>query len=119
MEQHVKIIAILWIISGILGLFFALMIFAILFGITFIPDIGYEAIAILRIVAVWGSIFFAILAAPDVIGGIGLMKKKEWARILILILSFFNLLWFPLGTALSVYSFVILIKEETIKLFKP
>ncbi len=118
MEQHVKIISILWIISGILGLFMAFMIFGVLFGITFIPDIEYDAVVILRIIAVWGSMFFAVLAAPDIIGGIGLMKKKEWARILVLVLSFFNLLWFPLGTALGVYSIVILIREDTVKLFK-
>ena len=35
-----------------------------------------------------------------------------------LIVSFFSLLNFPLGTALGIYSFVILIKEETTQLFK-
>ncbi len=119
MEQHIKIISVLWIVSGILGLFFAFIIFGILFGITFIPDLGYEASVILRIIAIWGSIFFAVLAVPDIIGGIGLAKKKEWARILILVLSFFNFFWIPLGTALSIYSFVVLIKAETVKLFKP
>jgi hypothetical protein len=45
------------------------------------------------------------------------MKKHEWARILILVVSFFHLLSFPFGTALAVYSFVILLKDETVKLF--
>lgn len=30
---------------------------------------------------------------------------------------FFHLMSFPLGTALGVYSFVILLNEETVKLF--
>jgi len=37
---------------------------------------------------------------------------------LTLIVAFLSILNFPLGTALAIYSFVILIKEETIQLFK-
>ena len=45
------------------------------------------------------------------------MRRQEWGRILVLVVSFFHLMSFPLGTALGVYSFVILLKEETVKLF--
>lgn len=118
METHVNVIAILWIISGVFGLFFAFMIFAVLFGVSFIPDIDYEAIVILRILGLWGSIFFAILSAPELIGGIGLMKKQEWGRILILVVSFLNLIFFPFWTILGIYSIIILFKEETARLFR-
>jgi hypothetical protein len=46
------------------------------------------------------------------------MKKKEWGRILVLIVAFLSILSLPLGTALAIYSFVILVKDETIQLFK-
>jgi hypothetical protein len=36
---------------------------------------------------------------------------------MVLIVSFFNLLNIPLGTALGVYSFIILLKDETVQLF--
>jgi len=88
-----------------------------LWGITFIPNIGYEASYILRLIATWVSIFLAVFSAPEIIGGIGLLKRKEWGRILVLVVSFFNLVNFPLGTALGVYSFIILLKEETVRLF--
>jgi hypothetical protein len=46
------------------------------------------------------------------------LKGKEWGRILVLILSFLNVLNMPMGTALSIYSFIILIKEDSIKYFQ-
>jgi hypothetical protein len=119
MEKHVDIISILWIVSGSLGILLAIFFFWLLWGITFIPNIGYEASYILRLVATWISIFLAVFSVPEVIGGIGLLKRKEWGRILILVVSFFNLINFPLGTALGVYSFIILLKEETVGLFNP
>jgi len=117
MDKHVDIISILWIVSGSLGILLAIFLFWLLWGITFIPNIGYEATYILRLVATWASIFLAVFSAPEIIGGIGLLKRKEWGRILVLVVSFFNLVNFPLGTALGIYSIIILMKEETVKLF--
>lgn len=119
MDRHVQLISILWIVYGILGLLFAFFVFLLLFGISFIPDMGDIAPGVLRIVAWVSSLFFTAVSLPQVIGGIGLMKHREWGRILILVVAFFHLLAFPLGTALAVYSFVILLKEETARLFKP
>jgi len=117
MDKHVDIISILWIVSGSLGILLAIFIFWLLWGITFIPNIGYEASYILRMIATWVSIFLAVFSAPEIIGGIGLLRRKEWGRILVLVVSFFNIINFPLGTALGVYSFIILLKEETVRLF--
>jgi len=118
MENHIKIIGILWIVSGALGLIFAFIIFGVLFGISYIPDVGIEASIILRSIGGGVSLFLAIFSIPEIIGGLWLMKKKEWARILILLFAFLNLLNFPLGTALGVYSIVVLFNTEAIKLFK-
>ena len=118
MEKHIKIVSVLWIVSGALGLIWAFFIFWILFGISFLPDIGYEAPIILRTVAIWMTAFIAVLSIPDIIAGAALLKRKEWGRLLTLALAFFNLLCFPFGTALGIYSLVILFNDETIKLFK-
>jgi len=118
MGKHINVISILWIVYGGMGLLWAFILFWILFGIAFIPDIGYEAAYILRGAGIFVSVFIGIFSVPEVIAGIGLLKMKEWARILALILCFFNLIAFPLGTALSVYTFVILVKDESIQLFQ-
>lgn len=119
MDKHVQLIGILWIVYGIMGLLFAFFVFLVLFGVSFIPDMGNIAPGILRLIAWIASLFFLALAVPQIIAGMGLVKRKEWGRILTLIVSFFHLISFPLGTALGVYSFVILLKPETIRLFNP
>jgi hypothetical protein len=119
MDKHVQLIGLLWIVYGIVGLLFAFFVFLLLFGVSFIPDMGHIAPGILRIIAWISSLFFMALAIPQIIAGMGLIKRKEWGRILTLIVSFFHLLSFPLGTALGVYSFVILLKPEAVRLFNP
>jgi hypothetical protein len=118
MDKHVNIISILWIIMGAIGIFGGLVAFGVLFGVSFIPDMEHEVPFILRTLAVGVGLIISVLAIPKIIAGIGLMKQREWARILTLILSFFSLLNFPLGTALAIYSFIILTKNETIELFR-
>jgi len=118
MEKHIDVIAILWIVLGVLSFVGGMITFGLLFGISFIPDIGIEAPIILRTIGIIIGIIAAVLSIPKIIAGIGLMRRQEWGRILTLIVSFLAILNFPLGTALAVYSFVILVKEETIQLFK-
>jgi len=118
MEKHISLIGILWIVMGGLSLVFGLLGSLLLFGISFIPDMGNEAPFILRTVGSIAIFFFALLGLPKIIAGIGLLKKKEWGRILTLIVSFISLLNIPLGTALGIYSIVILMKEESLQYFK-
>ncbi len=118
MEGHVKAVAVLWIIYGAIGLLFTFFLFATLFGISFIPDMGYDAPVILRTVAIGVGIFFAVLTLPELIAGFGMYNYREWARILGVILAFFNLISFPLGTALSIYTLVILLHSDTVQLFR-
>jgi hypothetical protein len=118
MQKHVDLIGIFWIALGSLTFFGGFVTFWVLFGISFIPDMGHEAPVILRTVGIGVGIFLFILSFPKIIAGVGLLKKQEWARILTLILSFLSLINIPLGTALAIYSFVILTKEETIQLFR-
>ncbi len=118
MEKHINVIGALWIVYGAIDLIVSFVVFSILFGISFIPDMGVEAPIILRLVAIFTFFLITIFAVPDIIGGIWLMKRKEWARIMILALAFLNLIVFPFGTALGIYSLVILFKNETVQLFK-
>ena len=117
MNKHINTIGILWIVYGALGIFAGFIVFFILFGVSFIPDMGYEAPLILRGLGTGIAMFLVVLSLPEIIAGYGVLKQKEWGRILVLILSFLNIVSFPLGTALGIYSFVILIKEDSIQQF--
>lgn len=118
MEKHIDVIGALWIVWGAIGVIFGLFILGILFGISFIPDMGYEAPVILRTVGLGVGLFFVVLSAPEVIAGIGLLKRQEWGRVLVLVEAFLNLIVIPFGTILGIYSMVILLNDETVQLFR-
>ncbi len=119
MNKHIDVISVLWIVSGCLGILIGLFVLILFNGVAFIPDMDWEASQILRVIGVWGGGIIAFFSIPEIIGGIALTKRKEWGRILVLVVSFFNLIWFPLWTALGVYSIVILLNDETVKICNP
>jgi hypothetical protein len=47
----------------------------------------------------------------------GLLREKNWGRILAIIVSFFNLFWFPIGTALGIYGLCVLLRNEATEYF--
>ena len=67
---------------------------------------------ITSIVATSISTLILILGIPGIIAGYGLLKKKSWSRILILILAAFNLLNIPFGTMLGGYTFWVMLQDE-------
>jgi len=119
MNKHIDVISVLWIVSGALGILLAVLFFWFFYGISFISDVDRQASQILRVVGTWGAGIIAFFSIPEIFAGIGLIKRKEWGRILALVVSFFNLIWFPLGTALAVYSIIILLNDESVKIFNP
>jgi hypothetical protein len=118
MEKHIDVIGALWIVWGAIGIILGLFILGILLGISFIPSLEPEAPVILRTVGLGVGLFLVILSAPEVIAGIGLLKRQEWGRILALVEAFLNLFWIPLGTILGIYSIIILLNQETTQLFR-
>jgi hypothetical protein len=63
------------------------------------------------------TLFFFITSVPGLIAGIGLLKRRNWARILALILAIPALMIIPIGTAIGIYVIWVLLNEETAKLF--
>ncbi|MGD9930486.1 MAG: hypothetical protein AB7U05_10745 [Mangrovibacterium sp.] len=111
MEKHINIVGILHIIMGALGILTGLLIYTILHLIGDFSD-DAQANMVLSIVANVLAAIMIICSIPGIIGGIGVMKRKQWGRILILIISILNLVNFPFGTALGVYSIWALVQPE-------
>jgi len=118
MQKHVTAVAALQIGFGIFGVLIGLVIFFVLGTIAAFTD-DPDAMIVLPTIATLVGGFFILLSLPAIIGGIGLLRYKNWARILILIVSVFDILNFPLGTALAIYSFWALLQDETVRLFTP
>lgn len=124
MQQHVKILAVLNIIYGSLGILLGLIVFVILGGVAgFVTSIdggpeAEQAAPILGFIAVVVFGILAILSLPAIIAGVGLLYYQPWARILTIVLSALHLLSVPFGTALGVYGFWVLLKPESEALFR-
>lgn len=117
MEKHLTAVAALHVGLSILGGLIGIFVFVLLTGIGVIAR-EKEAFFILSTIGTGVGVFFLVLSVPGIIGGIGLFKRKEWARILLLILSAIELLNIPFGTALGIYSIWVLVQENTIQLFR-
>ncbi len=117
MERHINVVAALQIGYSILGLILAGTLFAVFYLIgDFVDD--HEAEFVLSIVANVIMVFSLIVSIPGIIAGIGLFKRKEWARVLTLIISVLNLFSFPIGTGLGIYSIWALVQPEVVEAFK-
>lgn len=117
MKSHIKIVGIINIVFGVLGLFVAGVLFLILTGAGLLSE-DPEAMTILSIVAVALSSLIAVLSIPEILTGYGILKYKSWGRILGIIIAILNLLNIPIGTAFGIYALWVLMNEETEQIFK-
>ncbi|UCC52728.1 MAG: hypothetical protein JSV68_01935 [Anaerolineaceae bacterium] len=116
MKTHVTILGWLNIADGALTLLIGALAFIFLTGIGFASG-DPEALPILAAVGTTAGLFLFTLAIPSLLAGIGLLWEKNWGRILAIIVSFFNLLWFPVGTALGIYGLWVLLRQEATDYF--
>ena len=117
MEKHINIVAALQIGLSIFGIIAGIIILVVLSLVGgFVDD--RDASFVLHLVGGILSFFMFLLSVPGIIAGIGLLGKKEWARILTLILSVLNLMNVPIGTAVGAYSIWALVQDETVAIFK-
>ena len=118
-ETHVKIVAWLHIVLSVLGLLVTALVLLVFVGIGLLLAASDEtaAMGIFAVIATVIGGFLFLVSVPGLIGGIGLLQRQNWARILVLILSVLQLFNVPFGTAIGVYSLWTLTREETQALF--
>ena len=124
MAQHVKILGILHIVFGALGVLGALAVLLIFGGVSALVAADHSsdsatAIPILGLIAGFVFLFVLALSLPGLIIGIGLVQFRPWARLGGIIISGFDLLGFPFHTALGIYGLWTLLNRETELMFAP
>lgn len=123
MATHVKVLAVLYIVFGVCGLFLAFGLLA-LFGIAGMaaaasePD-AWVALPVLGITGSALAFVLIILSLPGIIAGVGLLKFKPWARIVTIVLSALNLMNIPSGTIIGVSGLWVMLSDEGSRLFNP
>jgi hypothetical protein len=119
MKKHVTVVGALHIGLGTLGLIGAMVIF---FALRFARGVvGNEEIpsVVLGFLSISLPLLVGGLSSLGVVGGIGVLAFKPWARILVMVISVIGCINIPIGTLAGVYSLWVMMQDETVKLFKP
>jgi len=85
-----------------------------MWGMWDMPRMGGFAIFALG-VAVLVMVAYFILA---LMGGIGLLKGKEWGRVLSIVHAALSLFWIPVGTVIGILVIIYLVKPEVREYFE-
>jgi len=113
MKNHLKILGVLYLAFGLLGLVMAGLLFEVKTGRLILPAKLSMFSSAHGYVSVIGLIF-AIEAIPAIITGVALLKRILWARMSAMALGFLNLFIIPLGTALGIYTLWVLINDTSL-----
>ena len=124
MQDHVKVLAWLHIVFGVLGALAAIIILGIaVFGGSMVRMLAQDPEALLVAPIVWiaGTVLSAIImlcAVPGLVAGISLLELRPWARVVAIVISALHLFNIPVGTALGIYGLWVLLNPETEEMFR-
>ncbi len=117
MEQHITILGVLHIAYGALGILIAMIVFMAVVGGGMLSG-DTEAMAITSLVGTSIATFLIVPSLPGLIGGLGIFRYRQWARITLLVVGFINLLIVPFGTILGIYTIWVLMNIEVKDMFE-
>lgn len=111
-EQHAKLLGILWIVYAIfhaLGGAVLLIVAHTIFG----RFASGDNAAFVHPLLTWIAIFLLVKSAFCVIAGFGLIERQTWGRPLTLLMGFISLINIPIGTALGIYTLWVLLSPHS------
>lgn len=116
-KKHVTLVAALHIGFSTIGIVAAMIVFFVFsFASSFVDEVDIANV-ILKFIGAFLPAIILIASLAGLIGGIGLLSYRKWARVLVLIMATLGCLNFPLGTLKGVYSLWVLMQDETVKYF--
>jgi hypothetical protein len=122
-DTHVRVLGVLYVTLGILGLIVVCLMMIGFGGAAGIisasadPDEAALAIPILSLVSTFLATFLIAFSIPAVVVGVGLLYFKPWARIVGIVISAISLLGFPWITLLGIYGLWVLFNKNSEPLF--
>lgn len=111
MSDHIKYLGIATLLFHLFLPLLVIFVLPLIIAAVALADDPDATIAVGGILTVVTIIVVAI-SLPGIIAGIGLIKRKRWSRILAMIANALHILNLPFGTALGVYTFWVLTKDE-------
>ena len=118
MKKHVTVVGVIHIAFGVLGLIGALTVFfALHFARGFVSNEEIPEM-VLSMLAISLPLLIGFMSTLGLVGGIGLLAYKNWARYMVIIVAAIGCLNIPIGTLKGVYSLWVLLQDETVRLFE-
>ena len=116
LQQHVPIAAWLLIATSGLMVLIGAFVFVLLAGIGLVSGEA-EAFAVLGITATAVGGCMALFGLPGIAAGYGLLRRKNWGRIVAIVIAALNLFSFPVGTVLGAYILFVLLQTSAEQYF--
>ncbi len=110
LELHIPVVAWLMILGHAMFLIGAIFLFVLLAGIG-VTTGDRTALAILSLIGTTLAAGMAVLAAPGLAAGFGLLAHKAWARVLATALAVLGLGGFPIGTLVGIYTVWVMVQD--------
>ncbi len=112
LKKHILIIGWLYIVMSAIGIALSMTLCVSLW-----LDSSVRSQTGLQFLGPPVLVFACLGLAPGLISGVGLLYRRNWARMILLIFSAILLPMLPVGTAIGVYGFWTLLNAETQALF--
>lgn len=117
LDDHKKILGVLYVITGVLTIMAMLMlraIFTTIYAFVFAEAEQEEQAAFQLAMAIVGYVQVLVLfiAIPTLIAGIALLTRQSWGVLMALIMAVFKLFSFPIGTAIGIYAIWIYSEDQ-------
>jgi hypothetical protein len=119
--NHVRVLAIIWIIYSIIRIVMA--VWTLVFSYYFLPmmqaylshgttSIPFSLVHILRLFYGAAAAYGVATGALGLYAGIALLQRKRIGRVLAVVAAFLCVLGIPLGTAVAVYTLIVFMPEH-------
>jgi hypothetical protein len=127
MRTHIQLVGIVHILTsaaligvGVVVMVFFSAIFAAL-GVTAGTQGDASGAGVLAVMAGLGPVLgcaIALPALPGFLAGFAVMKYRSWSRWVLIVVSALHVFNIPVGTAIAIYTFYVLLNKETEALFE-
>jgi hypothetical protein len=120
-RHHVRVLGIVWLVYGVFGNIMSIWI--LVFSHYFLPTMQdivsrgntpfpFPIVQFLHAIYAISSAYGAATGILGIIAGAMLLQKKPAARTLVIVAAFLSVLSFPIGTAVAVYTLIILMPQD-------
>jgi hypothetical protein len=116
LQLHVTVVGWLHILGSALLLLLGAFLLLLMAGVGSVSG-DPEAMKVLGIIGPALCFLLTGLALPGLAAGYGVLRRKPWGRVLALIVGILNLLNFPIGTAIGIYTIWVLMQQEATDYF--